>query len=265
MNIKLAVLGMFTAVAAFAADTAPISFNAVLSMGQERRFGLATEGGAHSAWVTLGNDFEGYKLKAYEPATQVLTVEKDGKEFTLPIAGGTIQTLDTKATIAQATDVLNRMKFEQMLGKMIEQQKQATVNMSKQMMAGLGGKVPPEEFAAFQAKIMDALWSEMKVEELKGEVAKIYSDVFTAEELRGLSDFYATPSGIAMIDKQPVMQQRMMEVMMPRMMKAMPKIQALGQQFAQEQAAKSQAGQAATAAPAKASAPAPAPAPKPQG
>lgn len=255
MKIKLAVLGMLTAVAAFAAESAPLSFNAVLSMGQDRRFGIATEGGNHSAWLSLGNDFEGYKLKAYDSATQVLTVEKDGQEFALPIAGGTIKTLDTKATVQQATDVLNKMKFEQMLGKMIDQQKQAAVAMSKQMMAQMGGKVSPEDFAAFQTKLMDALWSELKPEEMKSDVAKIYSELFTAEELRGLSDFYATPAGTAMIDKQPQMQQRMMEVMMPRMMKAMPKIQALSQQFAQEQAAKAQGP----------STPTPTPAAKPQG
>ena len=42
---------------------------------------------------------------------------------------------------------------------------------------------------------MDALWAEMKPDDLKNDVAKIYADLFSKEELRGMSDFYATPAG----------------------------------------------------------------------
>jgi hypothetical protein len=56
---------------------------------------------------------------------------------------------------------------------------------------------------------------------LQDDIAGVYSQVFTKDELNGIADFYDTPSGQALLDKQPQIQQKMMQVMMPRMMQAM--------------------------------------------
>jgi uncharacterized protein len=238
MKIKLAVLALCTAAVAVAADALPLTFNAILTVGKEKRFGVVTDGGTKSAWLEVGEQFQGYTLKEFDEQKQSLVLEKGGETVRVPLAASAAKTLETKATIAQAADVMSKMKFDQMLEKMIEQQKSAVVNMSKQMMGGMAGKVPAEEFADLQRKMMDAIWSEMKPEEMKNEMTKIYADLFSPDELRGMSEFYSTPTGQALIDKQPEMQQRLMQVMMPRMMQAMPRVQQLAQEFAQKQAAK---------------------------
>jgi len=130
----------------------------------------------------------------------------------------------------------------------MDQQKQSVIAMTRQM----GGRGMPgvssDEMAGFQKKALDVIWAEMKPETMAADMAKVYSEVFTKDELRGLGEFYDTPIGQALTDKQPVVQQKMQEIMMPRMMAAMPKIQQMGKEFAQQMAEKRKAQAAAEGA-----------------
>lgn len=221
------------ATSGWAAEELPLTFNAVLSMGKEKRFGVASDGGAHSAWLQLGNTFEGYTLKGFEDATQTLLLERDGQTFRLPIAGGGVQTLNTKATLAEANEVMNQLRFEQMMGKLIDQQKKAMNAAAKQMLGPLGADIPQKDAEELQTKLTDALWAELKPEDLKRDMTKMYAELFSRDQLRAMSDFYGTNAGQALIEKEPEMQQRMMDVIMPRMMAAVPRIQQIQQEFMQ--------------------------------
>jgi uncharacterized protein len=220
----------------------------VLATGTERRFALSEPGGASTAWVTVGQQFAGWKLKAYRAADDVLVLTRDGQDVDLKLSAGTVGEVDaTKATLADAEALLGKMKFEEMLGKILEQQKQGMAAMTQKMTGGMKG-VDPEEFAAFQAKVMDTMFAELNPEAMRGDMAKIYSEIFTKSELAGLSDFYGTEAGRAMIDKQPELTQKMNELMIPRIMAAMPKVQKLSMEFGREQAAKKKAAAAANPA-----------------
>ena len=233
-----------------AAEPAAPELRGMLATGSDRRFALATPGDDQTAWVAVGGSFAGWKLSAYRPAEDALVLTKDGREVLLKLSASKVGVADEKASLADAEAVINKMKFEEMIGKILAQQKQATVAMMKKMMGNPKG-IDQAEFAAFQGKVMDAMYAAMKPEEMKGDFARIYSEVFTKGELQGLANFYDTTAGQAMIDKQPEIQQKSMEVMMPRMMAAMPAVQKLSAEFAKEQTAKK-----AAAAPAPDAAPA---------
>jgi len=226
-----------------AAEPAVPELRGMLATGSDRRFALATPGGDQPAWVGVGDSFAGWKLSAYRPADDAIVLSKDGKEVLLKLSAGTVGLSVEKATLADAEAVINKMKFEEMIGKMLAQQKQATVAMMKKMMGNPKG-VDQADFDAFQAKVMDTLYASMKPEEMKADFARVYSEVFTKGELQGLANFYDSPSGQAMIDKQPEVQQKTMAVIMPRMMAAMPKIQQLSAEFGKEQEAKKDAAPA---------------------
>lgn len=220
----------------------------VLATGADRRFALAEAGGAATAWVGVGQTFAGWKLSAYRATDDVLVLERDGKTHELKLSSSAVGKTDaTKATLADAEEVFSKMKFEEMLGKILEQQKQAMVAMTQKMMGGAKG-VDSAELAAFQAKVMDTMFAELNPEAMRADMVKAYSEIFTKSELKGLSDFYGTEAGRAMIDKQPELTQRLNALMMPRMMAAMPKVQKLSMEFAQEQAAKKKAAAAAAQA-----------------
>lgn len=229
-----------------AAESAPPELRGMLATGADRRFALAIPGSDQTAWVAVGGNFAGWKLSAYRPADDVLVLSKDGRELLLKLSSSKVGVADEKGTLADAEAVIGKMKLETMIAKMLEQQKKGMLAMTKKM-AGNSKGVNQAEFDAYQAKVMDAMYDAMKPEELKADFSKIYSEVFTKSELQGLADFYDTPAGQAMIDKQPELQKKTMEVIMPRMMAAMPKVQQISEEFAKEQAAKKAAAKAASA------------------
>jgi hypothetical protein len=254
-QLRFAALA-FVALAAFAVEPAPApasdappELRGVLISGSDQRFALTLPGGARTGWAGIGESFEGWKLASYNQADGALVVKKDGQEVSIKLASSKVGTADVKATIADAEEVFRKMNFDEMLGKIMDQQKKAQLNMMRQMLA----RNPPkagsiEDRMAMQTKLMDVIFAELKPETMRTDLAKVYSDVFTKDELAGLADFYGTPAGQALTAKQPELQQKMMEIMQPRLMAGMQKAQQLQQEFAQQQQAQQQAAPAAAPA-----------------
>jgi len=221
----------------------PPELRGILMVGAERRFTLATPGGTQSGWAAIGEAFNDWELVEYRDAEQVLLVRKEGLDVAVPLATSTIieDEATRLATQAQAEALIKQMNFEQMFERLIEQQKKSMVGLMRQAMPKeAAAHLGPEELA-FQERVMDVMWSEMNPAQMGADMAKAYAEVFTPAELRGMAEFYATSAGQAMIDKQPELQQRMMQSMMPRIMAAMPKIQQMGQEFRAAQRAKREA------------------------
>ncbi len=229
-------LGLAFATVAHAETELP-QFRSVLIDGQAPMFSLADATGS-GRWVKVGESFEGWKIESFDAATQVLTVSQNGKTQELSLIAARLDDAAAAgATVAEADAMLQKMRFEEMIQKTLEAQQEA---MAKSMGSMMGDKIPEAERARmveFQRKIMAVMFEEMDVPGMRQDVARIYADNFSSAELKAQSDFYSTPAGQAMIDKQPVIQEQMTALMMPRMMKAMPKIQAMSQEFARENAA----------------------------
>lgn len=245
----LRVLSCVVVLASVAKAAEPVvpELRGMLATGKDRRFALSLPGG-DTAWVSVGGKFAGWSLTEYRPAADVLVLVKNGQETLLKLSASTISESDSKGTLADAEDVLSKMKFEEMFEKLLEQQKKSMIEMTRSMTGKIKG-ANADDVAAFQAKVMDTIFAEMNPEVMKADFAKIYSEVFTKEELKGLGNFYGTAAGQAMIDKQPEVQKRTMEIMMPRMMAGMAKVGPMSAEFAKQQAEKkAAAAQAAEAA-----------------
>jgi hypothetical protein len=219
----------------------------------ERQFSLVTPGRVSPTWVKLGGKFDGWELADFKPTEEALVLKKEGRTLVLKMEASSVadaRPAGSKATLADAEAVLQKMDFDRMMSRVLDQQKKAVVGMTKQMSQRMGAtSADAEEFAAFQKKAMDVMFEAMNLEGMKGDMAKIYSDVFSKEELQGIAEFYSTSAGQALADKQPEISQKMNEILMPRMMAAIPKVQALAGEFAQKQAAKAEAKEAEAPAP----------------
>jgi len=249
---------LLTAVAASAADPAPAApaspkpeLRGVMDLGNAKRFLLASPGGTENKWESVGDSFGDWKIGEYREADRTLVLHGgDGKELDLALAASPATAGDTKATLEDAEAVLRKMNFNKMIAKMIDQQKQSMLAMTQKMAAGGAMKgADPQAFADYQKKVMDVVMSAMDPKQMEADTAAIYSDVFTKDQLDGLSDFYDSPAGQAYLDKVPEIQQKMQQAMMPRMMALMPQVQAMAQDFARQQkaaAAASAAGAAGT-------------------
>jgi uncharacterized protein len=262
MTFRFALVTLLSVLALRAADALPL-FNAVLTSGKEHRFVLVGANGKASSFLQVGESFDGYKIRAYDAKAATLELERDGKTTKVTLVADAATTnapAATPATLADATAVLNAMNFEQMLDRTM-------VGVRKQQAAGMGQMMnrmmPPgadaemkDAIVAFQKKVMDEMMSGVSGADLKNDVAKIYSETFTKEQLADISAFYQSPIGKTFSDKQPELAEKMNGLMMSRMMGSMPKVQQMMKDFGEEMKAKK------SAAAGSAAAPAPAPAPK---
>lgn len=261
MKLRFALLSLLSVVALRAADALPL-FNAVLTVGKEHRFVLVGANGKASSFLQIGESFEGYKIKAYDAKASTLEIEREGTTSKLALVADAATTnapASTPATVADAAAVLTAMNFEQMLDKTMAGVRKQQGNAMGQMMDRM---LPPgadpemkEAIVALQKKMVEEMMGGVSGAELKNDMAKVYAEIFSKEELQELGAFYQSPLGKTLSDKQPELAEKMNALMMGRMMSAMPKVQQMMRDFGREMQAK-KAAAAGTAAPA------PAPAPK---
>jgi len=258
------VLAALLAATSYAADQVPL-FNATLTMGKEHRFVLVSEAGKSSAWLKLGDAFEGYTIKAFDAATSTLDLERDGTIVHAKLVGDAAVAnapMPTKATLADAEEVFRVMRFDEMMSKILDGQKKSMGPMMAQQMAQMAKRMnlsdeDKEAFMAFQKKQFDEVMASIMGPEMRADMAKVYSDVFTKDELGSLAAFYSTPTGQALVDKTPEVSGKLQQLMMPRMMQSMQKMAQASKDFGAELAAKhAPAGDVAPAAPMAPAAPA---------
>jgi len=242
MNLRIALLGLLSSVLAYAADTLPV-FNATLTTGKEHRFVLVDAEGKASSFLKLGESFAGYTLKSYDPKESALELERAGKvsRVTL-VADAAVQNAPATAlpaTMADAENVLNKMHFEEMMERAMAGQKKAMSAQFERMFKPLlarGGN--PADIAAFQQAMLDEVSKVLDARQLKNDFAKVYSEVFSKEELDQIAAFYTTPTGEMLAAKQPIVQEKFGAVMQAKTMEMMPRLQKMGQEFAMQQKAK---------------------------
>jgi hypothetical protein len=248
MKFRLTLLALATSLALRAAEALPL-FNATLTVGKEHRFVLVDATGKASSFLRLGEKFDGYTLKAYDPKTGALEIERDGKVSRVTLvadaavgSGGAAVMPAMPATIADANAVLNKMRFEEKTHRVIAQQRKAMAGSFEQGAARMIAQgADKQEVAAHQKKMMDEILSAMEPQLLKEEMAKIYSEVFTKSELDGMAAFYSTPLGEAISTKQPDVQEKLGAAIQKRMTEVMPRVQQMGRDFAAQQKAKKDA------------------------
>lgn len=135
-----------------------------------------------------------------------------------------------------AEQLLTSMDMQATVEKSFEMVKQMIPAQLKKMEATRGVTQKNQAEDALK-KTMDLVLQEMSWDKLKGDYISIYAETFTADELKGLVSFYESPIGKKLIEKQPALMQRSMQVSQKQMMTLMPKIQALTQQLQQPEAA----------------------------
>ncbi len=247
-----------------AANSPKVEFRGLLATGGEHRFLLSTPGGTKSEWLDVGDSFQDWTVDSYREKDGTLVLKNsNGGELDLQMAASVIGKADVKATLADAQRVLEKIHFGEMMLKVINSQRTAQLAAMRDALQKRGMEPDQiEKIIAQQTKVMDRIWSTIDAKELQNDIAQIYSEEYTPDQLEGISEFYDTPAGQATLEKAPEIQQKLMKVLMPKVLAAQQQIMAEAKaQKAAEQAAQAQkapAGAPAPAAPAAAPASAPA-------
>lgn len=138
--------------------------------------------------------------------------------FLFPLLG-TLTFADTKEKAVELMKVMEVRKQIDIAMKQVE-------GFSDKMIEAqnLDPKIKEAAKTASKKSISETL---KVMQEIKWEniFADIYTKVFTEEELQGLIDFYKSPLGKKMLEKQPELMAATMNKMQAEMSKFMPKIQ----------------------------------------
>ncbi len=141
--------------------------------------------------------------------------------------------------LISAQDKIARPDIDELLTlTRVQQMSESAIEQMKNMMAGVAKQtnISPdavEKSKDMQDKMFALIESEMSWDKMRAEYAKVYAEVFTPEEVKGLIAFYKSPSGQAFLDKQPILMQKTMEMAQKRMMDLTPKIQGMIKQESQ--------------------------------
>jgi hypothetical protein len=138
---------------------------------------------------------EELEKKLAAPSHDVVTPEEDTPEFREKLAAELMEVTQTKAMIQQAFKASGQM-------------------MSKEL-------TPEGQEAMAQA--MSKIYSWDKMEKV---FSKVYTDVFSAQELNDMAEFYRSDVGAAMLKKQPEVMQKTMQVVQQVNQEAQPKMMA---------------------------------------
>jgi hypothetical protein len=150
---------------------------------------------------------------------------------------------------ALAEQLLNEMHMKENIEKSFSMMKQMMPKIMKSQMESMKSTMPSgekgpdvkdqaEKLHPVMDKMMDEMSKEMSWENIKDDYIDLYAEMFTADELKGLVEFYKTPAGQAFVTKQPEVMQRSMEIGQKRVMQWMPKMQEMMQAAMQKSADK---------------------------
>ncbi|MDZ4200415.1 MAG: DUF2059 domain-containing protein [Kiritimatiellia bacterium] len=119
--------------------------------------------------------------------------------------------------------------------RMLDQMKTAMEGMMRQQFATID--LPPEGVAAAekaQADVLAWFMDVMSWEKMRSLYVDLYTDVFSEEEIRGLTQFYRSPLGQKMLDKMPELIEKAMLKTQAIVMEKMPELQQRMQKSVEE-------------------------------
>jgi hypothetical protein len=163
---------------------------------------------------------EELEKKLAAPSHDVVTPEEDTPEYREKLAAELLEVTQTKAMIQQAFKASGQM-------------------MNKEL-------TPEGQEAMAQA--MSKIYSWEKMEKV---FSKVYTDVFSAQELNDMAEFYRSDVGAAMLKKQPEVMQKTMQVVQQVNQEAQPKMMAEMEVIMNKHRIKTATGTAPETAPVK--------------
>ncbi|SFN33959.1 DUF2059 domain-containing protein [Dokdonella immobilis] len=134
--------------------------------------------------------------------------------------------VDEKITLS--IELMQIMNFDKTMQSM---QGQMRGMMEEQFKSYAACEAAQPVLREFSGKLSDRMMDYLTDENLKVDIAAVYADVFTVEELRGVIDFYRSPIGKKLIERMPELMQKSMVITQDRMKAMMPELKALGEEY----------------------------------
>jgi uncharacterized protein len=149
---------------------------------------------------------------------------------------GSLAHADDDVKIAKAEEYFKLAKMDELMTQVMNQViAQSKSGMMQQMM---GAKLSPEEQQRVDeltdkaAKIVSGA---MSWDKLEPEFAKLYAEAYTEQQLDDIIAFYKSPTGQAMVEKNPILIKKANAITQQQMAEVTPQLQKLMQDFMAEE------------------------------
>lgn len=127
---------------------------------------------------------------------------------------------------ALADQLIRIMKLEESMNGSLDRVKAMAENQTNALAERMGVDLSdPETAEVIRMRVLELVLSEYRWSALRPEFIKIYTDLFSVEELRGLIEFYRSPLGQTLLDKQGELIRRSTEVSQSRAAELLPQIE----------------------------------------
>jgi len=127
-----------------------------------------------------------------------------------------------------AIQVLDVTKFDNMM-KTMQQQVGASIRAQFSEYADCADAQPVMD--EFVGAIADKVAESVGSDDFKADVAAVYSETFSEEELREIVDFYQSPLGRKWIDRMPELMQKSMQISQTRMQAIAPELTKISETY----------------------------------
>lgn len=164
--------------------------------------------------------------REHKPMSRLLASILFSFALVLPVAAASTKTDEARLELAVQLAAL--MDMDQMVGAM---QQQMEAMMQKELAGAARCDAARPMVTEFSESVFELTHSELSNEVFLPKVADIYADIFAADELQELLDFYRTPLGQKMLARMPEMMERSMALAQNQMQELTPRISALAQDF----------------------------------
>ena len=129
-----------------------------------------------------------------------------------------------------AEEIMKLTNMQKMMDQTKAQIQQMQIRVMQQLEVSEKDK---KEAAEFQNKINVMIFNELNWDNIKSEYIKLFVDVYTIDELKGLVQFYKSPAGQSLIKKQPIIMQKSMMISQSKIQKLIPKLKKMTDAFSE--------------------------------
>ncbi|MBN8885617.1 MAG: DUF2059 domain-containing protein [Rudaea sp.] len=144
-----------------------------------------------------------------------------------------------------ALELVQVVQFDKMMQSV---QTQTRAIMEKQLESTAKCEAAKPIVGEFGGKTADLMTGVLSSNDFKVDVAAVYAEVFSEDELHQIIEFYQSPLGKKLLERMPQLTQKSMQIAQARVHAVTPELQKLGQSYGQKIAAacKSAASQSET-------------------
>lgn len=131
------------------------------------------------------------------------------------------------ASYDSVEELLLLMRIDETLTRTFAQMRPTFLRQFQQL---AGEELTPEQVQItekYLEKLFDLMEEELSWEKLKDDYIRIYSAVYTEEEIRELIEFYRSPVGQKTVEQMPVLMEESMAISQKYLLNLMPRIQEL--------------------------------------